>query len=90
MVDELSKAIRQDPLAYLPEVSLDSLWHFRRGYGFRMTAESKSQDWSDGNDKVFAEWVRAHFQVQGGRAISHFALISAFFEERTRGVRQLL
>jgi hypothetical protein len=55
-------AIREEPLKYLPEVSLMALWMFRQGYVFRYYMEGHSLE-DDVDDQAFDSWIRARFGV---------------------------
>src|SRR5215471_2664508 len=82
-MDALSKALRADPLSYLPETSLALLWYFRKGHDLRYAMEGRSYQWRDDSSGSFAGWVRKRFGLNNGRALSHLALISSFSASET-------
>jgi hypothetical protein len=55
-MDFLLTAIRRDPLAYLPEVSLSAFHHFLTGYVLRCAMEGKPHNWQY-NGRNFWEWL---------------------------------
>ena len=67
----LMNAIREEPLKYLPEVSLMALWMFHQGYAFRYYMEGHSLE-DDIDHQEFDSWIRARFGV--GR--SYFNIIA--------------
>jgi hypothetical protein len=76
-MDPLLRAIRLNPLDYLPEASLQALQHFRSGYGFRCAMEGSPYDREF--DRVgFWDWLAERYHLKGARAIDAFTVISSF------------
>jgi len=70
-------AIRDAPLTYLPEPSLESFRHFRLGYLLRAGMEGQPLNLGFDGHK-FHHWLRAHFQLKGGRAIADTTIVASF------------
>jgi hypothetical protein len=69
-------AIREEPLKYLPEVSLTVLWMFYMGYIFRYYKEGHSLE-DDVDHQAFDCWLRARFGVSKSY-FNIFAIVQSF------------
>jgi hypothetical protein len=76
-MDSLLCAIRENPLSYLPEVSLKALMHFRNGYSIRCIAEGRPHGWQF-DRKEFWKWLVSHFQLRGADSIGDINIVSSF------------
>jgi hypothetical protein len=79
----LLKMVRQEPLSFLPRISLDLWMQFRSGYQNRIRMEGGHVDW--GFDRLdFHRWLTVRFEVQDAQAIADTSIVSSFFisEER--------
>jgi hypothetical protein len=76
-MDPLLKAIRENPLFYLPDVSLKALMHFRNGFSIRCMMEGKPHDWQF-DRKEFWEWLTSRFQLHGADSIGDTTIVSSF------------
>jgi hypothetical protein len=61
-MNELLLAIRDAPLAYLPEASLSLLFLFRRAYSARHKMHGRPHRWGEKMNR-FGPWVRRRFQM---------------------------
>lgn len=76
-MDPLLTAIREKPLAYLPEVSLRAFGHFRGAYGIRCVMEGRPHNWQyDG--RAFWDWLADRFELKGGAALNDISIVSSF------------
>lgn len=64
MTKSVLAAIRANPLAYLPEVSLSLLRSFREGYDLRYRMEGQQYDWRVSFGR-FEFWIRRRYHVPG-------------------------
>lgn len=70
-------AIRDNPSAYLPELSLSALQSFRNGYLRQAAMEGRYLDLGfDG--RQFHRWVCARFEQKSAHAIAATTLVSSF------------
>jgi hypothetical protein len=75
-MDPLLNAIREKPLSYLPEASLQAFGHFRSGYALRSSMEARPHDWQF-DRREFGEWLSARFEVQGADVLNDIRIVSS-------------
>lgn len=79
----LLKLVRQEPLTFLPRISLAAWMLFRAGYQSRMQEELGSFHW--GFDRWgFHRWLSDKFQVQDTSPIADTSIVSSFFVSEER------
>jgi hypothetical protein len=76
-MDGFWRSIRENPLSYLPEVSLKAFGHFRNGYisGCAMEGKQCSLEF---DARKYWEWLNERFQLSGAGAIGDISIVSSF------------
>jgi len=75
---DLLNLVRQEPLAFLPRISLAAWMQFRGGYQRRMQMELGHFDWGfDRSD--FERWLSTKFGVEYPSPIADTSIVSSFF-----------
>lgn len=76
-MDPLLRSIRDAPLSYLPQVSLNNFLHFREQYSMRCIMEGKPHDWQF-DRREFQEWLCRHFQLEGANTLADTTIVSSY------------
>jgi hypothetical protein len=76
-MDSVLSTIRENPLDYLPEVSLMVFWQFWRGYDFRCAMEMRPHDWQF-DRRAFTEWLARRFEVYQAMTLNDIDIVCSF------------
>jgi hypothetical protein len=80
-MDPLLKAIRENPLSYLAEVSLSTYGGFRAGYGHRCGTAGKPHD-GQYDHREYWNYIAERFQLENAIAIADTSIVLSFSKNK--------